>query len=141
MPAGRGGSHPSGGASRSAGPSLGRTGIRLGRAGEAAAAAWYEDAGYTVVARNWRSRDGELDLIARRADTVVFCEVKTRTGDRFGTPAEAVTRAKQVRIRRLAAQWLAAQRGASPQWRGPVRLRFDVVAIVGDDVQVIEGAF
>ena len=115
--------------------------INLGRTGEAAAAAWYEAAGYTVVARNWRSRDGELDLVVRRAGTIVFCEVKTRTGDRFGTPAEAVTPAKQGRIRRLAAQWLASQRGADPRWRGPARVRFDVVAILGGDVQVIEGAF
>jgi putative endonuclease len=94
-----------------------------------------------VVARNWRSSGGELDLVARRDDTVVFCEVKTRTGNRFGTPAEAVTRTKQGRLRRLAVQWLASQRTTAPGWRGPTRLRFDVAAVVGDDVQVIEEAF
>jgi putative endonuclease len=93
------------------------------------------------VARNWRSRNGELDLVATRDDMVVFCEVKTRTGTRFGTPAEAVTRTKQGRLRRLAVQWLASQRVAAPGWRGPAQLRFDVVSVIGDDVQVIEGAF
>jgi putative endonuclease len=89
-----------------------------------------------VLARNWRCRDGELDIIARRGREVVFVEVKTRSSDRFGVPAEAVDRAKQARIRRLAARWL--------EHDAPVRaraIRFDVVAILADTVDVIEGAF
>jgi putative endonuclease len=108
----------------------------LGRAGESRAAQWYADAGYEVVARNWRCRDGEVDLIARKGRTYVFCEVKTRSSLAFGTPAEAVTRPKQVRIRRLAARWLAEEPSARP---GIVR--FDVVSVLGDQLDVLEGAF
>jgi putative endonuclease len=93
-----------------------------------------------VLARNWRVREGELDLIARTGPTIVFCEVKTRRSDAFGMPAEAVTRSKQARIRRLAVQWLAdnGERAAG--------LRFDVAAVVPDGrgqwiVDVFEGAF
>jgi putative endonuclease len=80
---------------------------RLGNAGEDAVAAWYEAAGYRVVDRNWRCREGELDVVAARGDTLVFCEVKTRASTRFGAPVEAVTAAKQRRLRMLAARWLA----------------------------------
>ncbi len=108
---------------------------RLGARGEDLAARHYAADGYRVVARNWRCRDGELDLVLRRADTLVFAEVKTRTSDRFGHPAEAVTPAKQRRIRRLAQRYLA-ESGE----RAPV-LRFDVVAVLGGRVDVIEGCF
>ncbi|MGH9283627.1 MAG: YraN family protein, partial [Acidimicrobiales bacterium] len=74
----------------------------LGTSGEEAVAAWYVDRGYEVVVRNWRCREGELDLILRDGRMYVFCEVKTRTTDAFGLPAEAVTRAKQIRLRHLA---------------------------------------
>ncbi len=57
----------------------------LGAEGEDLAARWYEDHGYEVLERNWRRREGEVDLIVRQGKTVVFCEVKTRTTDRFGT--------------------------------------------------------
>jgi putative endonuclease len=88
-----------------------------------------------VLARNWRCRDGELDLVVARGRAVVFVEVKARRSDRFGTPAEAVTPAKQVRLRALALRWLEAT-GARPS-----SLRFDVVAILGDRLEVIEAAF
>ena len=107
----------------------------LGIAGEDAAAAWYEANGYEVVARNWSCREGELDLIVRRNRTIVFCEVKCRASDVFGSPAEAVNHMKRQRLRVLAAKWLEDF---------PVRvreIRFDVVSVVGDVVEVIEGAF
>lgn len=109
----------------------------VGSGGEDAVAAWYEEHGYKVVARNWRAgRAGELDLIARRGRTLVFCEVKTRSSLAFGAPAEAVGRQKQLRIRRLAAQWL---REARP---GPAdRLRFDVASVLGGRIEVVEGCF
>ena len=109
----------------------------LGTQGEDVAAAWYVGRGYEVVARNWRCREGELDLIVRNGRTYVFCEVKTRTSDRFGAPVEAVTRDKQMRIRRLAARWL--EDGAP----GPAKdIRFDVASVKGPrDVEVVEGAF
>jgi putative endonuclease len=106
-----------------------------GRWGEDLAAAWYEGHGYVVVARNWRCPAGEIDLIVRRGRLVVVCEVKARRSDAFGPAAAAVGPAKQARLRRLAAAWLAATAG-----RG-VEVRFDVVAITGTDLEVVAGAF
>jgi putative endonuclease len=119
-------------------PATGRADLRrdLGRAGEAAVAAWYEAHGYEVLARNWRCRDGELDLIVADGRMYVFCEVKTRTTDAFGLPAEAVTRQKQMRIRRLAARWLE---DAAPS--RPRAIRFDVASVLAGAVDVLEGAF
>jgi putative endonuclease len=105
-------------------------------AGEDAAAAWYLANGYQVVARNWRCREGELDLILRDGRVYVFCEVKARTTDAFGAPVEAVTRAKQMQIRRLAARWLQNEAPLRPR-----EIRFDVAAILGGDIEIIEGAF
>ena len=107
----------------------------LGAAGEALAATWYEANGYEVLDRNWRCREGEIDLVVRRARTIVFCEVKTRTTDAFGSPAEAVTRAKRERLRHLAAKWL----DQSPV--RPVGIRFDVASVLAGQLDVIEGAF
>ena len=111
----------------------------VGRNGEDAAAAWYEAAGYIVVDRNWRVREGEIDIVAKRATTLVFCEVKTRRSDAFGTPAEAVTPRKQARLRTLAGQWLSVHRERADE------LRFDVAAVSpngrGWTVAVIEAAF
>jgi len=109
--------------------------IALGRAGEERAADWYRARGFRIVARNWRSKGGELDLVCVRGHVIVFCEVKTRRTDRLGAPAEAVTRIKQLRLRRLAAEYLVAH-GA-----GPCDVRFDVVAILGPELTVIERAF
>jgi putative endonuclease len=80
----------------------------LGREGEQAAVEYLERAGLRVLDRNWRSADGELDIVAAEPRTLVVCEVKTRSGPRFGTPLEAVTRHKRARLRRLAVQWLVA---------------------------------
>ena len=107
----------------------------LGASGEDRAAAWYTARGYEVLDRNWRCRHGELDLVLRNGRQVVFCEVKARTSARFGTPAEAITRDKKQRIRFLAARWLE---DAKPR---PAEIRFDVVAILGDELEVLEGAF
>ena len=98
--------------------------------------AWYEAHGYQVVARNWRCRDGELDLVLRQGRVFVFCEVKARTTDAFGVPAEAVTRSKQARIRRLAARWLDEAAPAKAR-----EIRFDVVAILAGQLEILEGAF
>jgi len=80
----------------------------LGREGEQVAAEYLERAGLRVLDRNWRCADGEIDIVAAERQVMVVCEVKTRSGTRFGTPLEAVTRAKQARLRRLAARWLVA---------------------------------
>jgi putative endonuclease len=108
---------------------------RLGSSGERRAARRYEAAGWAVVARNWRCRDGEIDLVVRRGDVLAFVEVKTRTTDRFGHPAEAVTAAKQQRIRRLASRFCAE----SGERAGV--LRFDVVSVLAGQVEVYEGCF
>jgi putative endonuclease len=112
---------------------------RLGARGEQLAADWYAAHGYTVVARNWRCRDGELDLVVARDGELVFCEVKTRSSDRFGVPAEAVTPAKQRRLRVLAARYLAA--GSDPPGVGRRGIRFDVASVMAGKVEVIEAAF
>jgi putative endonuclease len=109
--------------------------LERGRQGEQLAAAWYTSNGFAVLDRNWRCPTGEIDLIARRGDLLVVCEVKARRTDAFGPPAAAVGRLKQQRLRRLAAAWLAAR-----DVHG-VDVRFDVVAVTGIDVEVIENAF
>ncbi|KZB80346.1 YraN family protein [Amycolatopsis regifaucium] len=105
-------------------PSTGASRAELGRWGEDLAVRHLEKAGYVVLSRNWRCRDGELDLVATDKKRLVFCEVKTRTGLGFGTPAEAVTPDKADRIRRLAHQW---QRAFMLRW---CPVRYDIIAIV-----------
>jgi putative endonuclease len=117
------------------------TNIRAGADGEHQAAEWYAARGYRVVVRNWRCESGELDLVVTRPGELVFCEVKTRASSRFGTPAEAVTRAKQRRLRTLAATFLAAH-GDTPGLPGRgATLRFDVASVLAGRVEVIESAF
>jgi putative endonuclease len=111
----------------------------LGRHGENVAARWYVEHGYQVLDRNWRCRDGELDLILCRGHTVVFCEVKTRTTDRFGTGLESVSPAKCRRIRRLAGRWLSE--GGSRRLGGAVDVRFDVASLTAGILEVTEDAF
>ena len=123
-------------------PAPDRRRLALGARGEDLAARWYADAGWEVLARNWRCREGELDLVVARGRVVAFCEVKTRSGTAFGTPAEAVTPAKQRRLRRLASRWLA-ERPPGPGWPD---VRFDVACVTRGPggspvVEVIEGAF
>jgi putative endonuclease len=112
---------------------------KLGYLGERLAADMYRRLEFEVVDRNWRCGEGELDLVLRRDDLVIFCEVKTRRGDRFGLPAEAVDYRKRARLRRLAAEWLA-DAGV-----GRVRIRFDVVSVIvrstGPEVTHLPEAF
>jgi putative endonuclease len=116
-------------------PGAGGASSLLGRAGEDLAAQWYAARGYQVVARNWRTAGGELDLVVQRGRLVAFVEVKARTDDRFGAPVEAVVAAKQARLRRLAGAWMRenGQRG--------LRARFDVVSVLAGAVEVLEDAF
>jgi putative endonuclease len=112
-----------------------RSRIARGRWGEDLAAAHYERLGYEILDRNWRSSTGEIDLVVERDRVVVFSEVKTRTSDRYGPPGAAVDRAKQRRIRILAIEWLEAHQ------RRRDAIRFDVVAITGVRIELIESAF
>jgi putative endonuclease len=100
--------------------------LDLGRRGEDLAVAYLErEVGLFPVSRNWRCRDGELDLVLTDGcGLLVVCEVKTRTTTHFGTPAEAITDAKAARIRRLARRWCHLNGVVD------LRPRFDVVAIL-----------
>ncbi|MFZ9541236.1 MAG: YraN family protein, partial [Ilumatobacteraceae bacterium] len=80
----------------------------LGSRGEQLVVDWYRRRGHDIVDRNWRCRGGEIDIVATQANVLVFCEVKTRATDRFGSPAHAVTLDKQRRLRRLAVAWMSA---------------------------------
>ena len=95
----------------------------VGAWGERLAVAHLVDAGMVVLDRNWRGAAGEVDIIARDGDAVVFCEVKTRRGGAFGPPVTAVAPVKVHRLRQLAAQWLAVA-GVRPS-----EVRFDVVSV------------
>jgi putative endonuclease len=116
--------------------------IDLGRTGEDAALARYTERGFRTVARNWRCRLGELDLVLARDGLLVFCEVKCRrgAGRAFGAPFEAVHATKQRKLRALAEAFLAS-------WGGRVDgVRFDVASVtVGGagrtSVHVFEDAF
>jgi len=95
----------------------------VGAYGERVAARHLVEAGLIVLDRNWRCPHGELDIVARDGPTLVFCEVKTRRGDRFGAPVEAVIPAKVRRLRMLATLWIAGS-GLRPR-----DIRFDVVSV------------
>lgn len=99
----------------------------LGADGEATACTALADRGYRILARRYRTRAGEIDVVARHGDVVVFVEVKTRRGRDFGDPAAAVTREKQRRLALMATDYLARHRLE----RAPAR--FDVVAVTFDE--------
>ncbi|MEY9839044.1 YraN family protein [Streptacidiphilus sp. EB103A] len=99
----------------------------LGRYGENAAARALAAAGLTVLDRNWRCREGELDIVAMDGDTLAVCEVKTRSERGFQSPAEAVDQTKANRLLLLAERWLA-ERWKAPTPPGGVRI--DLVSVV-----------
>jgi putative endonuclease len=96
----------------------------LGQWGEDLAVRYLRDQGLTVLERNWRCEHGEVDVVARDGGWVVVCEVKTRRSSGFGEPVEAVTFAKAMRLRRLAAAWMRAHDVAADG------VRIDVVGIL-----------
>lgn len=114
----------------------------LGRYGEDLAEQHLLAAGLSVLDRNWRCREGELDLVCRDRDgTLVFVEVKTRSGTGFGEPAEAVGSRKAAKVRQVACRWLIERRPP-----GGADLRFDVVSVVrrrgwAPQVTHLRGAF
>jgi putative endonuclease len=95
----------------------------LGKLGEDLACSELEGRGYAILDRRYRTRHGEIDIVARDGETMVFVEVRARVTEEFGTAAESVTRAKQRRLGRMAAEYLARQGLAD------IPCRFDVVAI------------
>ncbi len=80
----------------------------LGRQGEQIAADYLQRAGLQILDRNWRCPEGEIDIVAAERRALVVCEVKTRSGTRYGTPLEAITQRKRSRLRRLAVRWVLA---------------------------------
>ncbi len=112
----------------------------LGVYGEDLAALWYQERGFEVLDRNWRCPQGEIDIVARKDDVLVFSEVKTRTSNSFGEPFEAVGPAKQRRLRRLAGAWLRALPAGAGRRRS-FAVRFDVVSVTPEALSVIEAAF
>jgi len=107
---------------------------RLGSAGEKRAATYLAGLGMRIVERNYRCRQGEIDLIAWDGDTLVFVEVKARRSGDCGTPEEAVSPAKQRKLRQVAL-WYLARLGYEPF------CRFDVVSVAGDQVTHFRAAF
>jgi putative endonuclease len=115
----------------------------LGRSGEQVAARYLNDVGYRLIERNWRCARGEIDIIAIQRSTLVFCEVKTRSSNRYGSPLEAITPGKTQRLRTLALTWLGEHRGSMPN---TTTVRFDVIGILRVPggrplLRHVEGAF
>ena len=108
----------------------------LGKAYEEKAAAFLESRGYEILERNFSSPGGEIDLIARAGQYLVFVEVKYRADASKGNPLEAVGPAKQERVRRTAA-WYLMKKGISQE----VPCRFDVVGILGKEIVLVADAF
>lgn len=100
----------------------------LGKRGEELAAAFLIGAGYSILDRNWRCGQGEIDVVAFDGVETIFVEVKTRTSVAFGHPLEAITTQKLARLRRLAAAWCEAHPG------GHGRIRIDAMAVIAPAV-------
>ena len=103
----------------------------LGAAAEAAIAGWYEAQGFTVLARNWRTKSGELDVVVRLDDVVVVVEVKARSSARFGTGLDAITPDKLARLHRLGRAFLREHQLSA------VRLRVDIASWVDGTWDII----
>jgi putative endonuclease len=101
--------------------------------GERHAVEWLERQGFQVIDRNWRCARGEIDIVARIDDMIVFVEVKTRTGQSAGHPFEAVTPQKLARISRLVPAWFHANRDETAR---AIRIDCIAVTIVGDHVAI-----
>jgi putative endonuclease len=112
--------------------------VETGRGGEEIAARHLSERGLTILERNVRFRDGEIDLVAEEGPALVFVEVRRRKAGEAGTAAESVTAKKRARVVRAARRWLARHPKESAR---PVR--FDVVAVDGEPpvVEWIRGAF
>jgi putative endonuclease len=115
----------------------------VGRFDEQRAVEFLQGAGLHVLERNWRCRDGEIDIVASDGNVLVFVEVKTRSSVLCGVPAAAVDRRKVARLRRLAVRWMAEHREVDRFWTA---VRFDVVAVVrrpsgAPDIEHLRAAF
>ena len=100
--------------------------LKTGKVGEEMAARFLTKKGYKIVARNFKTKYSEIDLIARRKDLLVFVEVRTRVGENFGLPEETINREKKRRLKRAAQAFAAFNK-----WKGPFRI--DAVCVVLQD--------
>ncbi|WP_188680578.1 YraN family protein [Subtercola lobariae] len=112
----------------------------LGRRGEQLAADYLVGRGYTILERNWRCSQGEIDVVAQTAGVTVFVEVKTRSGLWYGHPFESITVAKLARLKRLSTAWCEAAGGGRRQ------IRIDAIGVVAPlrdaaTVEHLEGIF
>lgn len=111
----------------------------LGKRGEVVASNFLKKEGYAIITSNYRTRSGEIDLVALDGEVLVFIEVKTRSGQNYGSPLEAVTPQKQRQISKVAAEYLNINKRFDSQ------ARFDVVAVtIGPSsprVELIKNAF
>jgi len=98
----------------------------LGKQGEQLAVEYLQRAGLRILDRNWRCAEGEIDIVAAERRALIVCEVKTRSGVRYGTPIEAINRKKRSRLRRLAVRWLIAHGILFDE------IRIDVVGVLRD---------
>jgi len=116
-----------------------RQNLYLGKFGEESAIDLLKTNGYRILARNYKTKLGEIDIIARDKDTVCFIEVKTRHSDRFGLPQEAISRSKQRHIAKVALMFLKENNLLSK------RARFDVISIMHSEdtskLDLIKNAF
>ena len=113
--------------------------IQTGKRGEDIAVAYLKNRGYRIIERNYKCLFGEIDIVAKDGDTVVFVEVKSRKSEKFGDPQGAVGREKQKKISRISLKYL------DEKHLYPCDARFDVVAIkmlpAGSIVELIQNAF
>lgn len=112
----------------------------LGNLGEKKASVFLKEKGYKILETNFKIKLGEIDIVAKDKETIVFIEVKTRTSQRFGLPCEAVDRAKQNKLRQVALAYLDRTK---PNFKN---IRFDVVSVIFNkegktEISLICGAF
>lgn len=103
---------------------MSKQGLYLGKKGEETAVGLLKDNGYKILLRNYKTKLGEIDIIASDKGTICFIEVKTRQSDRFGSPAEAISSSKQRQISKVALAFLKERKLLDK------RARFDVVSIL-----------
>lgn len=101
-----------------------RTTQTVGQYGEDLAARYLVEHGFTILERNWRCAQGEIDIVAREGQTLVICEVKTRRGLGYGSPLESITYRKLSKLRQLVGQWLREHEVR------PGEIRIDIVAVL-----------
>jgi putative endonuclease len=116
--------------------------MALGERGEKFAARYLRRHGYKILVRRFKSRAGEIDIVCRQKDWLVFIEVKTRKSDQYGAPSEAVTREKQKHMSKVALEYLRLLNNPQIHWR------FDIVEVImqdgarkPEDIRLIQNAF